>query len=40
MSELLTRTFLTALISGGLIAGVSLMFTALGETAARLDAGG
>jgi len=32
MSELLTRTFLTALISGGLIAGVSLMFTALGET--------
>ncbi len=32
MSELLTRTFLTALVSGGLIAGVSLMFTALGET--------
>src|SRR5207253_586798 len=32
MSELLTRTFLTALISGGLIAGVPLMFTALGET--------
>ncbi len=32
MSELLTRTFLTALTSGGLIAGVSLMFTALGET--------
>ena len=32
MSELLTRTFLTELISGGLIAGVSLMFTALGET--------
>jgi simple sugar transport system permease protein len=32
MSELLTRTFLTTLISGGLIAGVSLMFTALGET--------
>jgi simple sugar transport system permease protein len=32
MSELLTRTFLTALISGGLLAGVPLMFTALGET--------
>jgi len=32
MSELLTRTFLTALMSGGLIPGVSLMFTALGET--------
>ena len=32
MSELLTRTFMTALISGGLLAGVPLMFTALGET--------
>ena len=32
MSELLTRTFLTALISGGLLAGIPLMFTALGET--------
>ncbi len=32
MSELLTRTFLTALVSGGLLAGVPLMFTALGET--------
>jgi general nucleoside transport system permease protein len=32
MSELLTRTFLTALISGGLLAGVPLVFTALGET--------
>jgi simple sugar transport system permease protein len=32
MSELLTRTFLTALLSGGIIAGVPLMLTALGET--------
>src|SRR5439155_17541121 len=32
MSELLTRTFMTALISGGLLAGVPLMFTALGES--------
>jgi len=32
MSELLTRTFMTALISGGLLAGVPLMFTAVGET--------
>jgi ABC-type uncharacterized transport system permease subunit len=32
VSELLTRTFLTAVISGGLLAGVPLMFTALGET--------
>jgi general nucleoside transport system permease protein len=32
MSELLTRTFMTALISGAVVAGVPLMFTALGET--------
>jgi general nucleoside transport system permease protein len=32
MSELLTRTVLTAVISGGLLAGIPLMFTALGET--------
>jgi len=32
MSEVLTRTFMTALVSGGILAGVPLMFTALGET--------
>ena len=31
MSEFLTTDFLTALIAGGILAGVPLMFAALGE---------
>ena len=32
MRALLTQTFMTALLAGGIVAGVPLMFTALGES--------
>ncbi len=35
MSDLLTPTFLTALIAGGILAGIPLLFASLGETIAE-----
>lgn len=35
MSDLLTPTFLTALVAGGVLAGIPLLFAALGETIAE-----